>query len=194
MSHLLSTSRGSSLAVGNFLLHNSPGSNQGNIHCSTSSANNGERDDDSQRTLKAHPTIPTMPPLEQTEEQQPIRHLCPNDIVIGDDSHPGTIAFRIFVNKYIQSRVENNVVLSPLSYSPIVYSSIMTEWKMEQQGGLGKQPTPPQQQQQQHLPEFFVVESPNDPHDSKVSFSVTVANMKQKIDFVRTCYEYEVQR
>jgi hypothetical protein len=123
---------------------------------------------------------------QQDQEDQSIP-LDPDDIVISDENHPGTIAFRVFVNNVVQTRLQDHMWLSIPKFSPIVYASIMDEWRLEQQNeGRGKH-------QPQPLPNFFIVE----PHwdSDNDAFLSTLASMKQRIDFVRTCYlAYEEQQ
>jgi hypothetical protein len=180
MSHLLSAAPGSSLAIGNFLLHSnhSRHSQASTITTASGGARSSLESNSSSgqvsydARLSPHSTlniVKTPPPAKEDCQKSSSQYLAilpsPHDILIGHDSHAGTKAFRIVVQSFIPSNQPQN--LPP--FTPTVYASIMNQWNQE------------------HPVSKFYIITTNDKRGWKV------ATTKQKIDFVRACYYHYQQ-
>ena len=122
------------------------------------------------------PPAPLQAPVQQESQHEPLpqqQYPAYHDICIGDDSHAGNQTFLRIVQGFVETEFYHNQQKNtPLSrFTPTIYKEIMNRLK---------------DQRDNSTVQFFVSQSQQ---TQRRHSSFRLATTKEKIDYVRKCYE-----
>jgi hypothetical protein len=99
------------------------------------------------------------------------------DIVIGEDKHTGTEAFRVLVGSFIRNQRNKDDNNSVPAFSPAIHDAILEEYKLEHRKVKGPSP------------KVYVIDPAEENNGDGI---IRMATKKEKTEFIRACYVEQI--